>query len=81
MKSFVTASLLVFSSLAQGASSLPPKSVELLKQYDEYEAGKVKALNEDLLRVKKGIVTQLNKHLQDATKTVNSTKLKHLSQR
>jgi hypothetical protein len=68
MKSFITASLLVFSSLAQGASSLPPKSVELLKQYDEYEAGKVKALNEDLLRVKKGIVTQLNKHLQDATK-------------
>lgn len=68
MKSFITASLLVFSSLAQGASSLPPKSVELLKQYDEYEAGKVKALNADLLRVKKGVVTQLKKHLQDATK-------------
>lgn len=70
MKSFIIASLLVFPSiaLAQEAGSLPPKSVELLKQYDEYEAGKVKALNEDLLRVKKGVVTQLKKHLQDATK-------------
>jgi len=70
MKSFITASLLLFPSLglAQDAVTLPPKSVELLKQYDEYEAGKVKALNADLLRVKKGVVTQLKKHLQDATK-------------
>ena len=50
------------------AADLPKSSQMLLSQFDDYETKKIKEFNQDMLRVKKQVVTTLKKHLQTATK-------------
>ena len=56
---------------AHANEDLPEKSKALLKSYKDYENRKIKAYNEDMLKVKKKVVAGLKKHLQEATQKSN----------